>query len=52
MDASMLLPLLLMIVGTKLWFIGALLARARADNLRREAGKDWVRDARAAEAPR
>ena len=31
-----------MIVGTKLWFIGALLARARADNLRREAGKAWV----------
>ena len=35
-------PLLLMIVGTKLWFIGALLARARADNLRRESGKAWV----------
>ena len=31
-----------MIIGTKLWFIGSLLARARADNLRREAGKDWV----------
>ncbi|HTL15436.1 MAG TPA: heme ABC transporter permease, partial [Thermomonas sp.] len=30
------------IVGTKLWFFGSLLARARADNLRREAGKDWV----------
>jgi heme exporter protein C len=42
MDASMIPPLLLMIVGTKLWFIGALLARARADNLRREAGKGWV----------
>jgi heme exporter protein C len=36
------LPLILMIVGTKLWFIGALLARARAVNLRREAGKAWV----------
>jgi len=23
-------------------FVGSLLARARADNLRREAGKDWV----------
>jgi heme exporter protein C len=42
MDASMLQPLIWMIVGTKLWFIGALLQRARADNLRREAGKDWV----------
>ena len=41
-DASMVPPLLAMIVGTKLWFIGSLLARARADNLRREAGKDWV----------
>src|SRR5688500_636163 len=41
-DASMLQPLIWMIIGTKLWFIGALLQRARADNLRREAGKDWV----------
>ncbi len=42
MDASMLPPLFAMIIATKLWFIGSLLARARADNLRREAGKDWV----------
>ncbi|MFD0738022.1 heme ABC transporter permease CcmC [Lysobacter koreensis] len=42
MDASMVQPLVWMIVGTKLWFIGALLARARADNLRRESGKAWV----------
>ena len=42
MDDSMLPPLFAMIVATKLWFIGSLLARARADNLRREAGKDWV----------
>ena len=42
MDASMLPPLFAMIAATKLWFIGSLLARARADNLRREAGKDWV----------
>jgi len=41
-DPSMVPPLVAMIVGTKLWFIGSLLARARADNLRREAGKDWV----------
>ncbi|MEN5061625.1 heme ABC transporter permease [Luteimonas sp. TWI1416] len=43
MDASMIGPLLWMIVATKFWFVGSLLARARADNLRREAGKDWVR---------
>ena len=42
MDASMLPPLFAMIVATKLWFVGSLLTRARADNLRREAGKDWV----------
>lgn len=42
MDPSMIAPLLWMVVGTKLWFVGALLARARADNLRRESGKDWV----------
>ena len=41
-DPSMVPPLVAMIVGTKLWFVGSLLARARADNLRREAGKDWV----------
>ena len=42
MDASMLPPLFAMIIATKLWFIGSLLACARADNLRREAGKDWI----------
>lgn len=42
-DASMTWPLLWMVVATKFWFLGSLLARARADNLRREAGKDWVR---------
>ncbi|MDR7068967.1 heme exporter protein C [Pseudoxanthomonas japonensis] len=42
MDDSMLLPLVLMVIATKFWFVGSLLARARADNLRREAGKDWV----------
>jgi hypothetical protein len=32
-----------MVVGTQVsGSIGSLLARARADNLRREAGKDWV----------
>jgi heme exporter protein C len=43
MDPSMMPPLAAMLVGTKLWFVGSLLARARADNLRREAGRDWVR---------
>ena len=42
MDSSMTLPLVLMVIATKFWFAGSLLARARADNLRREAGKDWV----------
>jgi heme exporter protein C len=42
MDSSMQWPLWWMVVGTKLWFLGALLVRARADNLRREAGKDWA----------
>lgn len=42
MDASMLPPLWWMVAGTHLWFLGALLARARADNLRRESNKDWV----------
>ena len=44
MDPSMMPPLYWMVIGTKLWFVGALLARARADNLRREAGKSWVAD--------
>jgi hypothetical protein len=38
-----------MVIATKFWFAGSLLARARADNLRREAGKDWVRETRTAE---
>ncbi len=42
MDASMQGPLWIMVLGTHVWFVGSLLARARADNLRREAGKDWV----------
>ncbi len=43
MDPSMIAPLWWMVIGTKFWFAGSLLARSRADNLRREAGKDWVR---------
>ena len=37
------LPVAAMVIGTKFWFLGSLLLRARADNLEREAGKDWVR---------
>lgn len=43
LHASMLPPLVWMVIGTKFWFAGSLLARARADNLYREAGKEWVR---------
>ena len=42
MDPSMQLPFWLMFAGLHIWFLGSLLLRARADNLRREAGKDWV----------
>lgn len=42
MDPSMVWPLWWVVIGTKFWFIGSLLLRARADNLRREAGKAWV----------
>ena len=42
MDSSMAWPLWAMVIGTHVWFVGSLLARARADNQRREAGKDWV----------
>jgi len=41
-DPSMQLPMWLIVIGTKLWFVASLLGRARADNLQREAGKDWV----------
>ncbi|QDH69878.1 heme ABC transporter permease CcmC [Marilutibacter alkalisoli] len=42
MDSSMMWPLWWVVIGTKFWFLGSLLARARADNLRREADKAWV----------
>jgi heme exporter protein C len=50
MDGSMLWPLAVMVVATKFWFVGSLLQRARADNLEREAGKDWARAAAGAAA--
>ena len=42
-DSSMLWPLIFTVLGTKAWYIGSLLQRARAMNLEQEAGKDWVR---------
>ena len=42
-DPSMSAPLWIVVLATKFWFAGSLLVRARADNLRREVGKDWVR---------
>lgn len=42
-DPSMLPPLIWLVAGSKFWFLGSLLARARADNLQRESGKLWVR---------
>ena len=40
----MILPLWIMVLATKFWFAGSLLSRARADNLRREVGKAWLRE--------
>jgi heme exporter protein C len=42
-DASMLVPLLLVTVATKFYFGGAVLARARVAVLGQESGKEWVR---------
>lgn len=50
LDASMVAPLIWMVVATKFWFAGELLARARADNLSRESGKAWVAQAAGASA--
>jgi heme exporter protein C len=42
-DASMMWPLILTTIGTKAWFVGSLLQRARAMNLEQEAGSEWAR---------
>ncbi|MCB1561867.1 MAG: cytochrome c biogenesis protein CcsA, partial [Xanthomonadales bacterium] len=42
-DASMVLPLVLITIGTKLWFMGSLLRRTQLQMLAMESGKDWVR---------
>ena len=41
-SSAMIAPLWWMVIGTKFWFAGSVLAKARADNLDREAGKAWV----------
>jgi len=43
MDSSMMWPLLFTLVGSKAWFVGSLLQRARAINLEQESAKAWVR---------
>jgi heme exporter protein C len=43
-DSSMLIPLVLMAIATKLYFVGSLMSRARVAVLRQESGKQWVRD--------
>lgn len=45
MDPSMITPLIAMTFGTKLWFVGSLLARTRVAMLDLESGKDWARRA-------
>jgi heme exporter protein C len=42
-DASMLWPLLVMALATKLWFVASLFSRARVELLELESGKDWAR---------
>ena len=41
--ASMVVPLLALTFGTKLWFVASLLARTRVAMLELESGKDWAR---------
>jgi len=43
-DSSMLWPLLLMALATKLWFVASLLARTRTALLELEGGKEWARE--------
>ena len=43
MDPSMFWPLIATTLGSKAWFVGSLLQRARVMNLELEAGKDWAR---------
>ncbi len=45
MPASMLVPLLLMLLGFTLYFVSVLLTRARGEVLRRERNARWVLEA-------
>ncbi len=42
MDSSMMWPLLVLLVATKLWYIGSLLVRTRVLNLQQESRKQWA----------
>lgn len=42
MDSSMLWPLLVLVLASKLWYIGSVLVRARALNLQQESQKQWA----------
>ncbi|WP_395770371.1 heme ABC transporter permease CcmC [Arenimonas sp.] len=42
MDSSMVWPLLVLALATKLWYIGSVLVRARVLNLQQESRKQWV----------
>ena len=44
MDSSMIWPLLIMALATKLYFVFALLLRARGVLLEQERNKAWVRE--------
>ena len=43
MDWSMRWPLIFTVIGTKAWFVGSLLQRARVLNLELESGSEWAR---------
>ena len=42
MDSSMMWPLLVLLMATKLWYIGSLLVRTRVLNLQQESRKQWA----------
>jgi heme exporter protein C len=42
MDSSMLWPLLVLVVASKLWYVGSVLVRTRALNLQQESQKQWA----------
>jgi heme exporter protein C len=42
MDSSMLWPLLVLVVASKLWYIGSVLVRTRTLNLQQESQKQWA----------